>query len=236
MIKGREISPKMIARITGIIYLITIIAGIFSLGYVANTLIENGNPASTAANILNNKTLFEASFTVFLIEMICQLFTIVLIYMLLKPVGPKVALLALCAGLIGCTVKTVSQLFYIAPLVLLTDANYMNAFSTDQIQALALFLLNLHAQGSAIGLVFLGVFTLMSGYLMIKSTFIPKPLGFLTAIGGTGWLCFLHPPLGYSLFPLLALIGFAGVMCLIFWLLWFGIDEDKWRRISGIKI
>lgn len=236
MLKGSENSPNMIARITGIVYLITIIAGVFSLGYVANTLIVNGNPATTAANILQNKSLFEASVTVFLIEMICQLFTVVLMYILLKPAGPKVALLALCSGLIGCAVKTVSQLFYIAPLVLLTNADYMNAFSTDQIQAFALFLLNLHAQGSAIGLVFLGVYALMSGYLMIKSTFIPKPIGLITAVGGAGWLCFLHPPLGYSLFPLLALIAIIGVFSLIFWLLWFGVDEVKWRKLSNNQI
>ncbi len=236
MIKGSEISPTKVARITGIVYLITIIAGVFSLGYVANTLIEHGNPATTAENILQNKSLFEASVTGFLIEMICQLFTVVLMYILLKPAGPRVALLALCSGLIGCVIKTVSQLFYIAPFVLLTNADYMNVFSTDQIQAFALFLLNLRAQGSAIGLVFLGVYALMSGYLMIKSTFIPKPIGLITAIGGAGWLCFLHPTLGLTLFPLLALIGIAGVMSLVFWFLWFGVDDVKWRKISNSQL
>lgn len=219
-----EGSPRLVARMAGAFYLITILSGIF---VISSKLVISGDAAATAANILAHRSLFEMGFTVFLIEMVCQIITTVLIYQLLKPAGRTVALVAVCLGLAGCIIKTFAGLFYIAPLVILTDAQYLNVFSLEQLQALSLFLLNLFNQGAAIGLVFLGLYGLLTGYLMIKSTFLPRALGFFTAVGGVGWLCFLHPPLGYSLFPYIALLG---VTLLILWLLIFGVNEDRWRE------
>ena len=55
--------------------------------------------------------------------------------------------------------------------------------------------------GAAIMLVFCGFYALLKGYLIVRSTFLPRILGVLGIFGGLGWLSFLYLLLGYRLFP-----------------------------------
>src|SRR5437879_5318492 len=136
-----ETSPRLKARITGVLYLLTILTGIFAQGFVSGRLVVDGDAAATATNILTHKSLFELGFTVYLIEMACQIAITALFYDLLKPAGRSLSLVASLLGLAGCGIKTLSRLFYIAPLFILGGAHYLSVFSTEQLQALALLFL-----------------------------------------------------------------------------------------------
>ena len=114
------------ARIAGALYLTTILTGIFSAGYVSGKLVVEGDAAATAANILAHKGLFQLGFTVYLIEMACQIALIALFYDLLKPAGRSVSLVAAFLGLTGGIIKTLSRLFFIAPLFILGGAHYLS--------------------------------------------------------------------------------------------------------------
>src|SRR5213078_4786674 len=109
-------SSRFLARMVGLFFLLTILAGIFAQGFVSERLIDFSDAATTAANILTHKGLFQLGFTVYLIEMACQITTAVLFYQLLKPVNRTIALLALLLELTGCIVKIFARVFYIAPL------------------------------------------------------------------------------------------------------------------------
>ncbi len=225
-----ETSPRLKARITGVFYLLTILTGVFAQMFVSGRLVVDGDAAATATNILTHKYLFELGFTVYLIEMACQIAITALFYELLKPVSKSVSLLAAFLGLAGCTIKTVSRLFYIAPLLVLGGAHYLSVFSAEQLQALALLFLKVNDHGAAIALAFFGFYALLTGYLIVRSTFLPRILGVLSVFGGLGWLTFLYPPLGYSLFPYLAAFGLLGAAALILWLLVFGVNEQRWKE------
>jgi len=84
--------------------------------------------------------------------------------------------------------------------------------------------------GAAVALAFFGFYALLTGYLIIKSTFLPRILGVLSVIGGLGWLSFLYPPLGYRLFPYVAAFGVLGAAALILWLLVVGVNEQRWKE------
>src|SRR5437868_10573191 len=183
-----EASPRLKARITGVFYLLTMVTGIFAQGFVSGRLVVEGDPATTATNILTHKSLFELGFTVYLIEMACQIVITALFYDLLKPAGRSVSLVAAFLGLAGCVIKTFSRLFYIAPLFVLGGAHYLSVFSPEQLQALALLFLKVNDHGAAIALAFFGFYALLTGYLIVRSTFLPRLLGVLSVLGGLGWL------------------------------------------------
>jgi hypothetical protein len=228
-----DASLRFKARITGALYLITILTGIFSAGYASGKLVVNGDAAATAANILAHRGLFQLAFAVYLIEMACQIALTALFYDLLKPAGRSVSLVAAFLGLTGGIIKTLSRLFFIAPLFILGGAHYLSVFSTEQLQALALLFLKVNDRGAGIALVFFGFYALLTGYLIIKSTFLPRILGALSVLGGLGWLTFLYPPLGGRLFPFIAIFAILGAASLIFWLLVFGVNEQRWKEKAG---
>jgi len=225
-----QTSPQFEARITGAFYLLTILTGIFAQGFVSGSLVVDGDAAATATNILMHKSLFQLGFAVYLIEMTCQIATTALFYDLLKPAGRSVCLLAAFLGFAGCVIKTFSRLFFIAPLFILGGAPYLSVFSAEQLQALALLFLKLNDHGAAIALVFFGFYALLTGYLIVKSSFLPRILGVLSILGGLGWMSFLYQPLGYRLFPYIAASGILGATSLILWLLVFGVNEQRWKE------
>ncbi|HEV7487030.1 MAG TPA: DUF4386 domain-containing protein [Thermoanaerobaculia bacterium] len=225
-----ETSPRRKARIAGVLYLLTILTGLFAQGFVSGRLIVDGNAAATATNILMHRSLFESGFTVYLIEMACQVALTALFYELLKPVNRSISLLAAYISLVGCTIKTVSRLFFIAPLFVLGGSHYLTAFNREQLQALALLFLKVNDHGAGIALAFFGFSTILKGYLILRSTFLPRILGWFGLLAGLGCLTFLSPTLGYDLFPYIAAIGLLGAAAQIFWLLMFGVNEERWKE------
>jgi hypothetical protein len=117
------------------------------------------------------------------------------------------------------------------PLLLLGNAPYLTAFSAEQLQALVGLLLDVHAYGYAVGLVFFGFHCGILGYLVYKAEFLPRVLGAMLAVAGAGYLFdgFARTLLaGYADFePVLALVvfipAFVGELSFCLWLLIKGV-------------
>ena len=224
-----EISPRNMARLTGIFYLITILGGVFAQGFVADRLIDFQNAGTTAANILASETLYRAGFTVYLIEMTAQIVTSVLFYYLLKPVSRSGAMVATVISLTACAIKTMARVLFLAPLWVLHHGTTLVGYSPDQVNSLALVLLRVNDEGAAVAVALFGPSTFLLGWLMMKSTFFPKWLGILGAVGGIMWTSFYWPSIGRSLFIVSAVVGLAGALATIGWLIFVGVNEQSWR-------
>jgi hypothetical protein len=225
-----QTSPRLTARIAGALYLLTILTGIYAQGFVSGKLIVDGDAAATASNILAHRDLFHLGFAVYLVEMACQVAVTALFYVLLKPAGRSVALVAAFISLVGCTIKTFGRVFFITPLFVLGGEHYLGVFNAEQLQALALLFLDVNDHAAAMALVFFGFESILTGYLIIRSTFLPRILGWVSIVAGAGWLSFLYPPLGYRLFLYVALPALLGSLALIVWLLVFGVNEARWKE------
>lgn len=234
-----QTSPRTLARITGLFFLLTMLGGIFAQGLVSERLIDFNNAATTATNILTHKGLFLLGFSVYLLEMACQVATMVLFYVLLRPVSKTVSLLSACWGLTGAVVKTFARVFYITPLFVLESSisggstavsSVLSGLTGEQVQSVALILLRVNDYGAAVALAFFGFSTVLKGWLIFRSTFLPRWLGVLSFVSGLGWLTFVYPPLGYRAFMILAPIGLLSSVVTIFWLLVKGVNENKWKE------
>ncbi len=226
-------SPRLLARLAGVFFLLTIVGGVIAQGFISERLIDFGDAAATADNILANRGLFQAGFTIYLIEMACQAVTAGLIYRILRPVSRTLALLMLLFEFTGIVVKTFARVLYIAPLWVLDGGSALSGFDAGQLQSLALVLLKANDYGAAAAIAFFGFSTMLDGYLIFRSTYLPRWLGLLGMVAAIGWLAFLYPPLGYSTFMYAALFGLLASAAKIFWLIVFGVDEEKFRTVEA---
>jgi hypothetical protein len=228
-----EASPRFKARVAGGLWLLCIVAGI--VGFIAGgPLIVPNDAAATAANILANESLFRLGFAADLISGASYLGATVLLYYVLKPVSRSLSLLAAFFGLTGVAIGGVAWVSHLAPLVLLHGDQYLSAFTTSQLQAMALTALKLQMQVFGIGMVFFGIQCILIGYLVARSTFLPRILGVLLAIGGTSYgiasfANFLTPSFGARLIPFVMPVALIGEGSLTLWLLVKGVSVQRWK-------
>lgn len=231
-------SPRRDARIAGGLYLLVIIAGSAALG-IRSGMIVSGDASATAANIAASETLFRLGTAADLIATACYIGVVALLYGLMRPVSRGASLLAACFGFAGCVLGGALQLAFLAPLILLGDAPYLTAFGPDQLQALAMMSLNLGGAGTSVSFFFFGSYCLMLGFLVLRSSFLPRILGAFLVVAGLGWLgtslaMIMSPALAssLSLWPLAA--GGLGEGAFTLWLLFMGVNAAKWREQAGL--
>jgi phosphatidylserine synthase len=88
-------------------------------------------------------------------------------------------------------------------------------------------------QFKMIFMTFFGFYCVLIGYLIYRSTFLPRILGALMAFAGMGYLTFLWPRLGDALTPYNYLPGALGEWSLTIWLLVKGVDQQRWDEYSS---
>ncbi len=230
----REESPARQARIAGACWLLCIVAGLG--GFIAaSPLIVANDAAATAANILANESWYRLGFAFDLISGVSYLVTTVFIYFVLKPVGRSLSMLAAFFGLAGVATGGVAWDSRLALLVLLHGDQNLSAFTTSQLQAMSMIALKLQLQVFSIAMVFFGVQCISIGYLVARSTFLPRVLGILLGVGGTSYVIasfasFLIPSFGPHLIPFVFPVALIGEGSLTFWLIVKGVNIQRWQE------
>jgi hypothetical protein len=229
-----EASPAPRARTTGVVYFLYFLTAISAVLF-AKGLVVSDDAAATANNILAHMPSFRWGFAVGLIGTALYIVLTVLLYDLFRPVNRRVSLLAVSFSLVGCAIQAFGSLFQLAPLVVLEGSPNLSVFKVEQQQAIALMFLKLNVQASDIYLVFFGLFDLLIGYLIFRSTFLPRILGALMALAGLGWLSFLSPPFANHLSPYNLALGFLAELALMLWLLFKGVNVQRWKEQANAR-
>lgn len=226
------ISNKNLARIAGLLYLIVIATGLFAEVFVRQTVKVSGDALATANNIQSSEILFRWGFVADLINFVCGLPSVLIIYFLFKKVNKFLLQLAVIFVVIQTAIIAVNLLNQISPLLILSNKAYLNTFQPNQLATLSQLSLNIQGVGYGIGLVFFGFYCLLVGYVIYKSTMVPKFLGILYIISGTGYLInsftmFLSKGFANPVFTYLAIPIFIGELSFCLWLLIKGVNDSK---------
>ncbi len=220
---------KQLAKVAGLLYLGNILTGVFSQLIVRSSLIVPGDAAATAAKITGSEFLFRLGVLSDMVMMVLFLLFPYCLFLLLKSVRKDLALLMMFFVAIGVAILSINMVNSFAPLLLLGGADYLQAFSADQLKAMALLFMSLHEFGYVLAAISYGTWLLPLGYLVYKSRIFPSKLGILLMAASLGHLSqlvqvLLAPKIEAISYPGLAIATVAEFsFCL--WLLIKGAKE-----------
>jgi hypothetical protein len=219
--------PRLVGSVWLLYFLTAMVGALLVRGIVVPADIT-----ATARNILVHASLYRGGLAFDLISNLVYIALTALLFGLFKPVNPRLALLAALFGLVGCTVQIVGGLLRVAPLVILTNSQLTSGFSGQQVEGALLLSLTLYKSVFHISFVLFGCFEMVIGFLILRSTFLPRWLGWWWIIAGVAAVMFLWPPLATSIFPLI-LAADTAELGLLVWLMVKGVDNSKWRSLSS---
>ena len=231
-------SPRALARLGGLLYLVIIVLGLFGEAFVRDRIVVSGDAAATAANIRAMEPLWRFGIGSELLLLTCAVILTVIFYVLLRPVSRDLALLAVCFNLVSIAIEAGIQLQLLAALFPLGTAPYLRAFAPEQLYAMASLAVKLHGYGFGVSLLFFGWVCLLDGYLIFRSGYLPKTIGVLMQIAGLSYLInsfalILAPHVANRLYPAILVPAFVGEASLCLWLLVKGVNLEKWKLLAS---
>jgi hypothetical protein len=219
--------------------LLVIVGGAFASGYVPAVLVVSGNAAATAHNIVAQEEMYRLSLAIHIFILLCNIPLAVIFYDLFRKVNRRAAILMAFFLLVGTAIESATLLSQFEPLVLLGNSHYLSLLSAAQLQAQAYTSLELQAIGFNMCLVFFGCYCLSIGYLIVRSTFLPRVLGGLLVMGGLCYLTysfasFIAPDFASGLVPYIQLPSGIAELSLTLWLLSAGVKfHDEPSLLKG---
>ena len=181
-------SPKRLARIAGVLYLVVAVFAAFAFNYATGRTYVPGDAAATAQSVLANGGLVRAGVVADLIQATAWIFTAMALYLLLRHVNENRARAMVILVSVGATIVFVDQVFPLAALLVATERGYAAAFGAAGADALALLLLDIRHYGSLVAQIFMGLWLVPLGYLAYTSGLFPRALGVALVVGSAGYL------------------------------------------------
>lgn len=231
---------QLIAK-AGSLYLTFILTGIFAYFFTRASIIEPGNAALTAQNILNKDFLFRLGIISDLMSMVSFIFLGLILFRLFQTTDRNYSRALLAVALVAGAFQGINILNQFAAQFVLSGSEYLKVFSEQQLQALSLFFLDLHNHGAHIGHLFYGFWLFLLGYLVMKSDLFPgvfgKIFGGILIAGFVGYevdfLTYFLFPDKYTLVSSFATIpADLGELSLCVWLIFKGaIRKDKHKVV-----
>jgi hypothetical protein len=178
-------SPKRLARIAGVLYLIVFVFGVFGEKLVRATVYVQGDAVATAQSVVAHATLVRIGVVADLLMATAFLFLGMALYLLLKRVNRNAAGVMVTLVAIGSGIICLNMVFQFGALLVAIDhGSYAVAFGAAGSNALVLLLLDIHHYGYLITQIFTGLWLVPLGYLAFKSGMFPRALGILLVVAG----------------------------------------------------
>jgi hypothetical protein len=226
-------SPKRLARIAGVLYLLVGIFGGFAEGFVEPKMYAAGNAAATAGNVVANAGLVRMGVVADLLDQTFFIFLAMALYILLKHVHKNVARAMVIIVALAVGITCLNTVFEFEGLRVATGAVNLTALGTGGSHALVLLLLDTQHYGILIAQIFFGLWLIPLGYLAYKSAgWFPRWLGVLLVVGGVCYLVdllalFLVPDFGQTIHTFIVIPSALAEISMVLYLLVIGVKTQK---------
>lgn len=224
-------SIKTTARIAGFLYLLQIPLGVFGIIYVPKMLWKANDMSATVSAILANESLFRLGMVSVIVCALVTVATSVFIYKVLKPVSQGFAKWIVIFTLLVVPISMLNELNNVAILLLAKQTKTGASFTTEQLQTLMSLFFDIHRYGMQLVNIFFGLWLLPMGYLVIKSGYIPKFIGFFLLLTCVGYLVDFTI---YFLFPTIKIVvseyTWMGEVMMVIWLLAKGVNPKSFEK------
>lgn len=84
-------------------------------------------------------------------------------------------------------------------------------------------------------LIFFGPFCVLLGWLILRSEFLPRWLGWPLIVAGVAWLAYLIPAVAQHAKVVILPLGFLAELALMLWLLIKGVNEERWTGVRSLR-
>lgn len=174
-----------LARWAGLVYLVVVVTGFFSLGYVPGKFAAPGNPEAMLASIVSQQALFCAGIAAFMVEQIAFLALQLLLFRLFDGIHRHAAVAMVVLAVTGVPVALVGVAHRLDALLLLTDAG---GLPVETARAMAWLALKAWGHDIFVASLFWGLWLFPFGWLVMRSGKLPRILGVLLILGGAGYM------------------------------------------------
>jgi hypothetical protein len=220
-----------ISSTAGVLYLIVVVTGIFSLAYVPNKLFIWDNPTKTFNNILEHEVLFRLSIISSAICYTAYIFLPLVLYKLLNTISDFHAKSMVVLALISIPISFINLQYKYAILNMIHTPGQKKFQLIENVQNQIMLYLKHYNNGLLIAGIFWGLWLLPFGYLVYKSNFLPKSIGVLLMLGCLAYLLNYVGSTINSSYSHLALSHYLGMVpalgevSICLWLLLIGVRE-----------
>lgn len=225
-------SPKRLARIAGVLYLLNGILGGFALLFVYANVYVPGDAATTAKNLVAHAALVNMGVVADLVQATIWVFLGLTLYRLLRHVNQEIASAMLVLVAIGAGIVMLNEVFGFESLRVATGAVDLGSLGAAGSNALALLLLDAQHYGLLIAQVFFGLWLVPLGYLAYRSGWFPRALGVALILGGACYLvdmllAFLVPDLDRAIHGYVTLPSAVAELSMVGYLLVIGVRTAR---------
>ena len=223
-------SLKKKARIAGLWYL-GFALGPFYLLYVPSQTVVRNDAAATAARVLSHETLFRWSMLAETLGVVIFIGLSLALYRLFEDVDRRRARELVALVLVSSALGLVTVIFNAAALLVFRGGDTFAAFDGHAREAMGMLLIRMHGQANGINQTFWGLWLLPFGWLVVRSRFLPRWLGYWLLLDGIAWVVvgvtwFLAPEYTDALFRYFQPV-FMAELAAILWLLIVGAKEQR---------
>jgi len=190
--------------------------------YVFGKLIVYNDAVQTTQNLVDHPKLFLSGIFAMLLTFVYDIVLAWACYIFLRPVSPMLSLLGAWFRILYTALAIVALFNFLYAFHIANSKVLDEVYKQQQV----LQLVNARRFGMHLAYVIFGIYLILGGTLICKSTYIPKVLGILIILAGIGWIVTSLQPYFFRSYNLS-------------WVMFFGVGElffGIWLLVRGSRL